>query len=47
MIVQYNTPEGASTANITPYPLAISRDRVTDENAEVRLLKSSRSKLPK
>jgi LmbE family N-acetylglucosaminyl deacetylase len=38
MIVQYNTPEGASTANITPYPLAISRDRVTDENAEVRFL---------
>ena len=38
MIVQYNTPEGASTANIAPYPLTISRDRVTEENAEVRFL---------
>jgi hypothetical protein len=31
-MIVHNTPEGASTANITPYPLAISRDRVTDEN---------------
>jgi LmbE family N-acetylglucosaminyl deacetylase len=38
MIVQYNTPEGASTANIAPFPLTISRDRVTEENAEVRFL---------
>ncbi len=38
MIVQYNTPEGASTANIAPYPMTISRDRVTEENAEVRFL---------
>jgi LmbE family N-acetylglucosaminyl deacetylase len=38
MIVQYNTPDGASTANIAPYPLTISRDRVTEENAKVRFL---------
>lgn len=38
MIVQYNTPDGANIANIAPYPLTISRDRVTEENAEVRFL---------
>ncbi len=37
LVVQYNT-----TTNIdkfTPYPLALSRDRVTEEEAEVRILK--------
>jgi hypothetical protein len=38
MLVQYNTPDEAKTANIAPYPLKISRDRVTEENAEVRFL---------
>jgi len=38
MIVQYNTSRGLDTKQISPYPLKLSRDRVTDENAEVRLL---------
>ncbi|CAM2940741.1 PIG-L family deacetylase [Flavobacterium frigoris] len=38
MIVQYNTPDDAIPADISPYPLKISRDRVTEENAEVRFL---------
>jgi hypothetical protein len=38
MLVQYNTPDEIKTANIAPYPLKISRDRVTEENAEVRFL---------
>jgi len=38
MIVQYNTPDSAIPADISPYPLKISRDRVTEENAEVRFL---------
>jgi hypothetical protein len=36
MIVQYNTPDSSIPADIAPYPLKISRDRVTDENAAVR-----------
>jgi hypothetical protein len=37
LIVQYNT----STAidKFSPYPLTVSRDRVTEEDAEVRVLK--------
>jgi hypothetical protein len=38
MIVQYNTPDGSIPSDISPYPLKISRDRVTDENAAVRFL---------
>jgi hypothetical protein len=38
MIVQYNTADEAIPSNISPYPLKISRDRVTEENAEVRFL---------
>lgn len=38
MIVQYNTTDDIVTPNIAPYPLKISRDRVTEENAEVRFL---------
>ena len=38
MLVQYNTPDDIVTPNIAPYPLKISRDRVTEENAEVRFL---------
>ena len=38
MIVQYNTTGSLVTPNIAPYPLKVSNDRVTDENAEVRFL---------
>jgi LmbE family N-acetylglucosaminyl deacetylase len=37
-IVQYNTLADLKTEQLGPYPLEISRDRVTDENAEVRIL---------
>jgi len=38
LIVQYNTNNriGPIKANIGPYPFTISRDRVTDEKAEVK-----------
>ena len=38
MIVQYNTAGDFVTKDIAPFPLKISRDRVTEENAEVRFL---------
>lgn len=38
MIVQYNTNSDLVTTEIAPFPLKISRDRVTEENAEVRFL---------
>ncbi len=38
MLVQYNTPNDLVTENLAPFPLKISRDRVTEENAEVRFL---------
>jgi hypothetical protein len=38
MIAQYNTTADLKTKEMGPYPLEISRDRVTDENAEVRIL---------
>ncbi|PKH69115.1 LmbE family protein [Flavobacterium sp. ALD4] len=38
MIVQYNTPDSSIPSDMSPYPLKISRDRVTDENAAVRFL---------
>lgn len=38
MIVQYNTNRDLVTSKIAPYPLTISNDRVTEENAEVRFL---------
>lgn len=38
MIVQYNTNRGLKTENIAPFPMQISRDRVTDENSEVRFI---------
>jgi LmbE family N-acetylglucosaminyl deacetylase len=38
MLVQYNTPDDIVSANIAPYPMKISRDRVTEENAAVRFL---------
>ncbi|WP_235297184.1 PIG-L family deacetylase [Portibacter marinus] len=38
MIVQYNTNRGMRVDNVGPYPLHLSRDRVTDETAKVRIL---------
>jgi len=38
MIVQYNTLDDLVTKNIAPFPLKISRDRVTEENVEVRFI---------
>ena len=38
MLVQYNMPGDFVTPNIAPFPMKISGDRVTDENAEVRFL---------
>jgi hypothetical protein len=38
MLVQYNTPNDLVTENLAPFPLKISRDRVTEEHAEVRFL---------
>jgi LmbE family N-acetylglucosaminyl deacetylase len=38
MIVQYNTSRGLNAKQFSPYHLKLSRDRVTDENAEVRLI---------
>jgi len=37
-IVQYNTLADLKTEQLGPYPLELSRDRVTDENADVRIL---------
>lgn len=37
-IAQYNTLGDLKTNQLGPYPLEISRDRVTDENAQVRVL---------
>jgi LmbE family N-acetylglucosaminyl deacetylase len=37
-VVQYNTLSDLKTNQFGPYPLEISRDRVTDENAPVRVL---------
>ncbi|MBP4142149.1 PIG-L family deacetylase [Flavobacterium sp. P4023] len=38
MVVQYNTNGDLVTENIAPYPLKLSKDRVTEEDAEVRFL---------
>jgi LmbE family N-acetylglucosaminyl deacetylase len=45
MIVQYNTNRRIKTSNIAPYELKLSRDRVTDENAEVQILEPNHSLL--
>jgi len=39
MIVQYNTNGDLEVDKFSPYPLTLSRDRVTEENSEVRILK--------
>ena len=38
LIVQYNTNFRLKVDELAPYELELSRDRVTDENAEVRIL---------
>lgn len=38
LIVQYNTSRGLVTEDLAPYPLTLSRDRVTDENSDVKFL---------
>jgi hypothetical protein len=38
LIVQYTTSRRMKTKKILPYPIQLSRDRVTDENSPVRLL---------
>ena len=38
LLVQYNTSRGLITENIAPYDLKLSRDRVTDEFSEVKIL---------
>lgn len=39
LIIQYNTSHMLVKQDFAPYPLQLSRDRVTDEQAEVRFLK--------
>lgn len=41
MIVQYNTTGKFVTKELAPFPLKISRDRVTEEDAEVRFLQTN------
>ena len=38
LIVQYNTRHRMKTEDFGPYPITLSRDRVTEENSEVRFL---------
>jgi LmbE family N-acetylglucosaminyl deacetylase len=38
LIIQYNTSRDILVDNISPYPLQLSRDRITDETAEMRFL---------
>ncbi|WP_458626029.1 PIG-L family deacetylase [Winogradskyella sp. PC D3.3] len=38
LVIQYNTNRGIKVDDLAPYKLELSRDRVTDENALVRIL---------
>jgi len=38
LVIQYNTSHRLKTNEFAPYPLELSRDRVTDEFAEVKIL---------
>jgi LmbE family N-acetylglucosaminyl deacetylase len=38
MIVQYNVSRGLITEEIAPYPITLSRDRITEENSPVTIL---------
>jgi LmbE family N-acetylglucosaminyl deacetylase len=39
LVVQYNTDMGLVMPNLGPYPFELTRDRITEEEAEVRFLK--------
>ena len=39
VVSQYNTSSRMETENFAPYPITIGRERVTDETAEVRVLR--------
>jgi hypothetical protein len=39
LVIQYNTNGRLETNNYAPFPITLSRDRVTNEEAEVRILK--------
>ena len=45
LLVQYNTNSNLVTSQIGPYPFSLDRDRVTDENAEVKILDPNSSLL--
>ncbi len=45
MIVQYNTNSRLQVDRLAPFDLTLSRDRVTDENSEVRFLNPNHSLL--
>lgn len=45
VVVQYNTNFGMETSGFAPYPITISRDRVTEEDAEVRILQPNHALL--
>jgi LmbE family N-acetylglucosaminyl deacetylase len=38
LVVQYNTSRDLVTDKLGPYPFSLSRDRITDENAAVKIL---------
>lgn len=38
LVMQYNTAHRLMTEDFAPYPLSLSRDRVTEEDAEVKVL---------
>lgn len=39
LVVQYNTNGRLQTDNFAPFPITLSRERVTDENAHMKILK--------
>lgn len=43
VVVQYNTANGLITKEISPYPITLSRNRVTVEEAEMRVLQPNHS----
>jgi LmbE family N-acetylglucosaminyl deacetylase len=45
VIVQYNTANGLVTKELAPYPLTLSRNRVTVEEAEMRMINPEHSVL--
>jgi hypothetical protein len=45
LVVQYNNNFGLETDQFSPYPLTLSRDRVTEEDSEVRFLSANHAVL--